>query len=86
MFSERIHLTNSADSVSADAGYRPRQEVRSVAVDAYIGTSAGMLVIPESLRATLGLETVSTRPVEIADGTTLECAVTEPVTDRKSVV
>ena len=45
-------------------------------------TGATVLVIPESLRASLGLPTVGRRPVVLADGSVQECDVVGPIVVR----
>lgn len=64
----RIKLTNEADIEAAGRGLIPADAVRSVEVEALVDTGATQLVIPEEVRAAIGLTTVGTRRVRYANG------------------
>jgi hypothetical protein len=81
-FNETITLTNAGDLSAASRGFIPQTEVRSLTVDACVDTGSWFLVINEEVRAALGLALDGTVFSELADGTTEEYAMTEPVTFR----
>ena len=81
-FNETITLTNAGDLTVASRGFMPESQVRSVTVDACVDTGAWNLVINEDIRARLGLKLVSSRRSTLADGSTAEYALTEPVNFR----
>jgi predicted aspartyl protease len=81
-FSETITLTNAADLSAAKRGYIPQSEVRSLTLDACVDTGSWFLVVNEKTRAALGLELSGADTATIADGTTREYSVTEPVEFR----
>ena len=76
-FRETIILTNVKDEARVEAGIM--EKVRSVTVDACVDTGAWNLIINEDVRARLGLKLVSSRVSTLADGTSTEYALTEPV-------
>jgi hypothetical protein len=84
-FSETITLTNAGDEARVEAGIM--QEVRTVTVEACVGTGARFLVVNEKTRSALGLKTSGTDTATLADGSPtdgspMECPVTEPVEFR----
>jgi clan AA aspartic protease len=79
-FNETITLTNVKDEARVEAGIM--KEARSVTIDACVDTGAWNLVINEDVRARLELKLVSSRMSTLADGTTAEYALTEPVSFR----
>jgi hypothetical protein len=81
-FSESITLTNAGDLSAAKRGLIPQSEVRSVTVDACVDTGSWFLVVTEEIRAALGLEITGAETATLADGTTEEYPVTEPVEFR----
>ena len=81
-FFETITLTNAGDLINASRGFMPESEIRSITVDACVDTGAWNLVINEDVRARLGLKLISSRVSTLADGTSAEYAITEPVNFR----
>jgi predicted aspartyl protease len=81
-FNETITLTNARDAGNADDGLIPESKVRSLTVDACVDTGSWFLVINEKTRAALGLKTTGTDTATLADGSTVEYPVTEPVEFR----
>jgi predicted aspartyl protease len=81
-FNETITLTNARDAGYADDGFIPLSKVRSLTVDACVDTGSWFLVINEKTRAALGLKTSGTDTATLADGSTVEYPVTEPVEFR----
>ena len=78
-FNETITLTNAGDLSVASRGLMPESEVRTVTVDACVDTGAWNLVINEDIRARLGLKLTGSRISTLADGSSKEYAMTEPV-------
>jgi clan AA aspartic protease len=79
-FNETITLSNVKDEARVEAGIM--KEVRTVTVDACVDTGSWFLVINEEIRAALGLKTAGTDTATLADGSTVEFPVTEPVEFR----
>ena len=89
-FNETITLTNVVDLGAASRGFMPESQVRSLTVDACVDTGSWFLVLNEKTRAALGLELTGEASVTLADGSTGEFPLTEPVEfcwkDRKQVM
>jgi clan AA aspartic protease len=81
-FNETITLTNICDHINAKHGIVPHSEVRALTLDACVDTGAWNLVINEETRAALGLELEGSEFSTLADGTTVEYAMTGPVEIR----
>jgi predicted aspartyl protease len=81
-FNETITLTNAADMSAAKRGYIPQAGIRSVTVDACVDTGSWFLVVNEETRAALGLEITGAESATLADGSTKEYPITEPVEFR----
>jgi predicted aspartyl protease len=79
-FTETITLTNVKDEVRVEAGMI--KEVRAVTVEACVDTGSWFLVINEKIRAALGLKITDTSAATLADGSTGEYPITEPVEFR----
>ena len=79
-FNETITLTNVKDEARVEAGIM--KEVRTVTVEACVDTGAWNLVINEDIRARLGLGLTGSRISTLADGSSKEYAMTEPVNFR----
>lgn len=56
-----------------------RPDLHPVEIDALVGSGAINLCIPEIVQRELGLESCESRLVELADGTTRQVEVVEPV-------
>jgi hypothetical protein len=76
-FKETITLTNTRDKGNAKHGLIPEAKVRTVTLDAWVDTAAWTLVINEETRVTLGLDVEGSERATLADGTTMEYAMTE---------
>jgi clan AA aspartic protease len=81
-FNEEIILINVNDRALASHGVISESEIRRVTVDACVDTGAWNLVLNEDVRARLGLELDGSEFSTLADGTTEEYAMTEPVEIR----
>jgi hypothetical protein len=81
-FNETITLTNTRDEGYARDGFIPQSKVRTITVDACVDTGSWNLVINEKVRARLGLTLKGSGFSTLADGTTAEYSLTEPVTFR----
>jgi predicted aspartyl protease len=81
-FNESITLTNVFDAAKARDGLIPETKVRSVTVDACVDTGSWFLVLNEETRAALGLKITGADTATLADGSTVEYPVTEPVEFR----
>lgn len=75
----KITLTNVIDQGMAQRGFLKEPEVRRVEVEAVVDTGATTMVIPETLRARLGLEIEDTSAVMLAGGKREPCTVAGPV-------
>jgi clan AA aspartic protease len=64
----KIKLENAVDLASARTGLLRPDQVRSLEMEGLVDTGATLLVIPEEAAAFLGLPTVGTRPIRLADG------------------
>lgn len=82
VFTAETELTNEGDVILDRAGHGRAGGVRRRAVDALVDTGATVLVIPQALRDALGLDTLSRREVQIADGSVVECDVVGPILVR----
>jgi clan AA aspartic protease len=78
VYSEII-LKNALDVGKAREGIIQKKEVRSVTVNALVDTGAGTLVINEETRRELGLVIERMRRATLADGTSANYQVAEPV-------
>jgi predicted aspartyl protease len=89
-FNEAITLTNAGDLSAAKRGLMPQSKVRTITVNACVDTGSWFLVLNEETRAALGLELTGTDTATLADGSTVEYPVTEPVEfcwkDRKKAM
>ena len=79
-FNETITLSNVKDEARVEAGIM--KEVRTVTVEACVDTGSWFLVLNEETRAALGLKTTGTDTATLADDSTVEYPVTEPVEFR----
>jgi hypothetical protein len=79
-FTEKITLANAGDRVRVEHGIR--KKVRAVTLDAMPDTGAWTLVINEKTRRRLGLAVVKAVKSSLADGSTTEYGLTEPVEIR----
>ncbi|MDR0597981.1 MAG: hypothetical protein LBG14_05680, partial [Treponema sp.] len=76
---EEITLSNARDVGNARAGVISDGEIRSVTLDALPDTGTWTLVINEEIRRKLGLAIVETVDSSLADGSTTQYGLTEPV-------
>jgi hypothetical protein len=74
-----VTLKNAVDAINAGRGLAKEEDVRSIAVNARVGTGAGTLVINEAVREALGLRIRGSRSARLASGIRQTCGVTEPV-------
>jgi clan AA aspartic protease len=74
-----VRLTNAADATLLKRKKLKRQKVRTVVEDAMVDTGAVRIVIPEEVFKKLGLQVLTHRVVELADGQTQAVRMTEPV-------
>jgi clan AA aspartic protease len=79
-FKEEITLVNDRDKARVECG--ALKEVRNVTLDAVPDTGAWTLVINESVRRQLGLGVGRTVRSTLADGSSAEYGLTEPVEIR----
>jgi hypothetical protein len=74
-----ITLKNAGDIGMVDNGFAKESEIRQVSVMAMADRSVLTLVIDERTREQLGLRIRGVRTVTFADGSKVECKVTNPV-------
>jgi clan AA aspartic protease len=74
-----ITLKNGGDVVKAKEGLIKTTEVRQETVNAVVDTGAWTLVINEETRIKLGLESLGTDTVNLADGASSPCMVVGPL-------
>ena len=79
VFMEEITLENVIDRGLADRGHIKDTEVRTLAVEAMPDTGAWTLIINEDVREKLGLGIETEVRSTLADGTTANYPLTEPV-------
>jgi clan AA aspartic protease len=79
-FTEEITLANAGDKVRVECGLL--KEIRALTLKAMPDTGAWTLVINEEIRQKLGLAIVETVESSLADGSTTEYGLTEPVEIR----
>ena len=79
MVQAEITLKNVFDVASAERGMIKESEIRQKTLTALVDTGAITIVINEEIRQNLGLEIKGSRPILLADGSTHNCSVTEPV-------
>jgi clan AA aspartic protease len=79
-FTEEITLANAGDKVRVECGLL--KETRTVTLDAMPDTGAWTLIINEDIRQKLGLAIMETVESSLADGSTTEYGLTEPVEIR----
>jgi clan AA aspartic protease len=82
IFTEEITLTNAGDISAARNGFIPDTKIRRVTLDAMPDTGAWTLIINEEIRQKLGLAIVKTVDSSLADGSTTQYGLTEPVEIR----
>jgi len=84
-----IILKNAGDVTSVKRGYIKENEIRQTTVTAMVDTGSATLVINEDVCSRLGLAVESDYTAELADGSTQEYGLTEPVKiqwkDRNSI-
>jgi hypothetical protein len=81
-FKEPITLANARDIGNARNGVIPEAKIRRITVDAIPDTGAWTLVINEKTREKLGLAIVKMVKSSLADGSTTEYGLSEPVEIR----
>jgi clan AA aspartic protease len=74
-----IRLVNVADRIRFRDGRIAEQAIRHTKVRALVDTGARTLVISEAIRQELGLVTEATHGAILADGSTRDYPVTEPL-------
>ncbi len=76
----RVNITirNAIDAGMARRGLLPREQIRSVDVEAVVDTGAVRSCIPVDLKQKLGLETERRINAQMANGLTESVEVTEP--------
>jgi clan AA aspartic protease len=79
-FTEEITLANAGDKVRVECGLL--KEIRTLTLNAMPDTGAWTLIINEEIRQKLGLAIVKTVDSSLADGSTTEYGLTEPVEIR----
>jgi predicted aspartyl protease len=79
-FTEKITLSNAGDKVRVACGLL--KEIRAVTLDAMPDTGAWTLIINEETREKLGLAIMETVDSSLADGSTTQYGLTEPVEIR----
>ena len=74
-----ITLYNVADKTLAQYGYIKTTEIRTMAVRAVVDTGAASLIINEEQCRILGLRIEEERSLKMANGSRVNCKITEPV-------
>jgi hypothetical protein len=78
-FKEKITLTNAADEELAASGRIKKEEIRSVTLDALIGSGSRHLVISDELRKKLGLRVLKTTETTVTGGTVIKTSQGSPL-------
>jgi clan AA aspartic protease len=79
-FTEEITLANAGDKVRVECGLL--KKIRAVTLNAMPDTGAWTLIINEEIRQKLGLTIVEAVDSSLADGSTTQYGLTEPVEIR----
>jgi clan AA aspartic protease len=74
-----ITLKNGIDMIMAKKGLMQDHEIRQTTVTALVDSGAWTMVINDTTREILGLETTRTAPGTLADGTQAEYKLTGPL-------
>ena len=74
-----ITLKNGIDMIMAKKGLMPDHEIRQTTVNALVDSGAWTMVINDTTREKLGLETTKTAHGTLADGTQTEYKLTDPL-------
>ncbi len=74
-----VELANESDVSCAKRGYIEPDSIRRITAKGVVDTGAAMLVIPEPLARTLGLDVTKQTNVSYADGRTARRNVVGPV-------
>ena len=74
-----VKISNSMDVAMSRRGLIPRDQIRSVAVEAVVDTGAVRSCMPVDLKEKLGLETVRHINAQMANGQTQSVELTEGV-------
>jgi clan AA aspartic protease len=82
IFTEEITLANARDIGNARDGLIPREKIRRITINAMPDTGAWTLIINEETRRSLGLAVMETVDSSLADGSTTQYGLTEPVEIR----
>jgi clan AA aspartic protease len=80
LFTEEITLANAGDKVRVECGLL--KEIRALTLEVMPDTGACTLVINENIRQKLGLTIVKMVRSSLADGSTAQYGLTEPVEIR----
>jgi clan AA aspartic protease len=74
-----ITIQNGGDVLDARKNRIGEDEIRQVTITALVDTGAIQLCINEEIQEALGLETIGTRPSQLADGQRINLSVVGPV-------
>ena len=74
-----ITLKNESDLALAKEGHINEENIRNVTVKALVDTGAVTIVINEDVCQRLGLGIKGTRTATLADGSKVDCQISEPV-------
>ena len=74
-----LNLKNAGDIVKAENAFIKEQDIRQLAVEAFVDTGAGTLVINEEIRQKLGLAVKSEGYATLGNGSKVMCQRAEPV-------
>jgi clan AA aspartic protease len=81
-FTEEITLVNARDIGYARDGFIPDTKIRTVTLEAIPDTGAWTLIVNEETRRKLGLAVVEAVESSLADGSSTQYGLTEPVEIR----
>jgi clan AA aspartic protease len=76
----KIKLTNNTDTVMAQRGLIPKDQIRSIELEGIVDSGAVSLTMPSHVVELLGLARKFKQVAQYADGRLEEVDVTEPVT------
>jgi hypothetical protein len=74
---ESVTLKNAGDVIDARRGFIKESQIRKVTIMATVETQSQVLFISDDVRQKLGLKVLGGKNIQMADGTTKTCTLTD---------
>jgi hypothetical protein len=81
---ESITLINAGDVIDARRGFIRESQVRKITILAFVEARSQVLFISEDVRRKLGLKVLGTKSIEMTNGETKICTVTDMLEVHRS--